>query len=133
MALIPEVAAGHAAACELLVDTGVAIKDPNVLTVTPSDPIGMFASFQPAYSVVAVPLPEGINLVYNGRFGFAEDNEIVWYPAAHDDPEFTAKLKPVLMPAVEKFLAHAAADKQKQHAENPDGIHESYEAIRELK
>lgn len=133
MALYPEVAAGYAAARELLVDTGVSIKDPNVMPVFSDDPLNMFASFPPAYSVVAVPLPEGINLVRNGRFGFADEFEIVEYPVAHDDPEFTAKLKTVLMPVVEKFLAHAAADEKKQRAENPGGIHESYEAIKEVK
>lgn len=134
MAPYPEVVAGYNAARELLADTGVRIKDPSVFTPISSDPLNMFASFPPAYSVDAVPLPEGINMVRNGRFGFV-DNEyrIVKYPVSHDDPEFTAKLKDVLMPVVEEFLAHAAADEKKQRAENPDGIHESYEAIREVK
>lgn len=133
MALIPEVAAGYNAARELLTDTGVRIKDPSVLTVIPSDPLGLFASFPPAYSVDAVPLPEGINMIRNGKFGFIETTQLVKYPAAHDDPEFTAKLKDVLMPVIEKFLAHAAADEKKERAESPDGIHESYEAIKEIK
>lgn len=134
MALYPEVVAGHAAARELLVDTGVSIKDPNVMPVFSDDPLNMFAGFPPAYSVLAVPLPEGINMVYNGRFGFVDNMyEMVEYPVAHDDPEFTAKLKTALMPVVEKFLAHAAADEKKQRAENPSGIHESYEAIKEVK
>jgi hypothetical protein len=133
MALYPEVVAGHRAAKELLVDTGVSIKDPSVVPVFSNDPLNMFASFPPAYSVLAVPLPEGINMVRHGKFGFAEEFRIVEYPVAHDDPEFTAKLKDVLMPVVEEFLAHAAADEKKQRAENPDGIHESYEAIHEVK
>lgn len=134
MALIPAVAAGYTAARELLAGTGISIKNPGVMTVIPSDPINLFASFPPAYSVLAVPLPEGINLVYNGRFGFADDMyELVEYPVAHDDPEFTAKLKDVLMPVVEKFLAHAAADEKKQRADNPGGIHESFEAIKEVR
>jgi len=134
MALIPGIVAGLNAARELLVDTGVRIKDPSVFTPISSDPLTMFASFPPAYSVDAVPLPEGINMVYNGRFGFVDNlYEMVTYPVAHDDPEFTARLKTVLMPVVEKFLAHAAADEKKQRGENPGGIHESYEAIEEIK
>lgn len=134
MGLYPEVVAGYNAARELLADTGVRIKEPGVFTPISSDPMNLFASFPPAYSVDAVPLPEGINMVYNGRFGFVDNlYEMVAYPVAHDDPEFTAKLKAVLMPVVEKFLAHAAADEKQQRAENPGGIHESYEAIKEVK
>lgn len=134
MGLYPEVVAGYDAVRELLAGTGVRIKDPSVFTPISSDPLTMFASFPPAYSVDAVPLPEGINMVYNGRFGFSGNlYEMVAYPVAHDDPEFTAKLKDVLMPVVEKFLAHAAADEKKQRAENPGGIHESFEAITEIK
>lgn len=134
MAPYPEVVAGYNAVRELLADTGVRIKDPSVFTPISSDPLTMFASFPPAYSVDAMPLPEGINLIYNGRFGFVDNRyEMVKYPVPHDNPEFTARLKDVLMPVVEEFLAHAAADEKKQRAENPGDIHESYEAIEEIK
>jgi hypothetical protein len=134
MGLFPEIIAGYEAAKELLEGTGVRLKDPGVMPVFSHDPLTMFASFPPAYSVEAVVLPGGINMVYNGRFGFADSRyEMLDYPTAHDAPDFKEKLKAVLMPKVEEFLAHAAKDKAQKHAENPGGIHESYEAIREIK
>lgn len=134
MALYPEIVAGYEAAKELLEGTGVRIKDPTVPPVFSNDPLTMFASFPPAYSVEAVALPEGINMVYNGRFGFSGNRyEMVDYPTAHDAPDFKEKLKAVLMPKVEEFLAYAAKDKAQQHADHPGEIHESYEAIREVK
>lgn len=133
MDLYPEVVAGYDAARELLADTTVTVRDPNVLPGIPSDPIELLGSFPPAYSVLAMPLPEGINMVRHGKFGFIATTRLVEYPVPHDDAEFTAKLKEVLMLVVEEFLAEAAADEKRQRAESPEGIHESREAIREIK
>lgn len=133
MSVYPSALAGYEAALTLLDGTGVRVKDPRVMTVTPSDPLGMFASFPPAYSVDAIPLPEGINLARHGRFGFGAEYRMVAYPVAHDHPEFISELKSVLMPVVGEFLAKAAADEKAERTASPNGPHESYDAIREIK
>jgi hypothetical protein len=133
MALYPEIVAGYAAARELLASTDVAVKNPATFgTAMPTDMVELFASFPPAYSVEAVPLPEGINVVRNGRYGFTGTNEIVRYPVAHDAPDFTARLGEALMPVIERNLADAAAEREREHAADPGGVHESSEAIREI-
>lgn len=133
MTIYPSALAGYQAALVLLDGTGVRVKDPRVMTVTSDDPMTMFASFPPAYSVDAVPLPEGINLVRTSRFGFATEYRMVDYPVPHDHADFTSELKSVLMPVVEEFLAKAAADEKAERAADPTGVHESYQAIREVK
>lgn len=133
MGFYPSAIAGYEAALQLLEGTGVRVKDPRVMSVISDDPLTMCASFPPAYSVDAVPLPEGINMCRQGRYGFGTEYRMVDYPVAHDHPDFTAELKRVLMPVVEEFLAKAAADETAQRAADPTGVHESYEAIREVK
>jgi hypothetical protein len=137
MALYPEIVAGYAAARELLAGTDVAVKDPATFgTAMPTDMVELLASFPPAYSVEAVPLYEGINVIRNGRYGFTGTftgtSEIVRYPVAHDAPDFTVRLGEALMPVIERNLADAAAEREREHAANPGGVHESSEAIREI-
>lgn len=130
----PSAVAGYEACLELLEGTGVRIKDPTVMSAIPfDDPLGVAASFPPAYSVDAVVLPEGINLVRTGKYGFAKTFRVVEYPVSHEDPDFRSELKSVLMPVVEEFLAAAKADEQKEHAADPIGPHESCEAIKEIR
>lgn len=134
MALFPEIVAGYEAAKAILADTDVILKDPHVRTVVPTDPIGLMASFPPAYSVEAVPLPEGINVLWDGRYGLGGEHQLVPYPAPIDDPQFTEKLAEVLLPVVEDFKARAQAEKLKDYAQDaPGSVYEARDAIREVK
>lgn len=129
----PSAVAGYEACLELLEGTGVRIKDPRVMTVIPTDPLGLFASSPLAYSVDAYPLPGGVNMAWFGKFGMRGTWRMVDYPVPHDDPNFRQELKAVLTPVVEEFLAAAAADEKLERAADPSGVHESYQAIKEIR
>jgi hypothetical protein len=135
MSIYPSVLAGYQALLDYRkgMPARLRLRDPRVPPVRPRDPLGVMASFPPAYSVEVVPLPEGINVCRFGKFGFGEQFQMVDHPVPHDDPSFAARLIEAIGPVVEEFLAAAEAHEKAERAANPTGPHESYEAIREVR
>lgn len=135
MALYPEIVAGYEAAKTILADTGVRLEDPTVIrTGFPTDPIGIMASFPPAYSVDAHVLREGINVGWVKRFGLGNEFRLVEYPVPYTDPDFVEKLREPLLAAVADFKAKAQAEKLKDFAQDaPGDVYEARDAIREVK
>lgn len=133
MALFPEIVAGYEAARSILADSGVDLTVPGARSI-PTDPIGLINSAPAAYSVSGYVLCEGVNLCWNGRFGFDKDWQLVTYPVPYTDPAFQEKLAEVLLPTVEDFKQRAQAEKLRDYAQDaPGSVYEARDAIREVK
>ena len=133
MSSYPEILAGYAATVNILGDKDINVRHVGQgLQNLPKDPIALMASFPPAYSVEVMVLREGANLLLNKRFGFLDDTKLIEWPVATDSPDFEEKLREVLIPAVEVFERKAAAERERAMAEDPNGPHESRDAIRRI-
>jgi hypothetical protein len=135
MAIYPEILAGYEAAATILANAGVSLTAIGALSAPiPTDLMGMMAAQPAAYSVEAIALREGINLCWNGKFGFDKGWQLVKYPVPHTDPVFAERLVEVLLPVVEEFKAKAQEEKLKDYAQDkPEDVYEAVDAITEVK
>lgn len=79
------------------------------------------------------PSTRGIRLCWNARFGDDQDWQTVEYPAAHDDPAFTDRLREVLLPAVVDYTSRAQERKLADYDQAaPGDVYEARDAIREV-
>lgn len=132
MSIYPEILAGYGAALKAVEGMAVDVHEPGVYRGIPSDPIEMIASGPAAYSILLMPLQEGINVCRHGRYGFLEDTTMVNYPVVHTDATFDDRLREVLRPVVEAELAKANEEKQVAITEHgPKGI-EARDAVRRI-
>lgn len=135
MAVYPEILAGYEAAKTILADTGVILTALGVRsTAYATDPMAIIAASPAAYSVEAIALREGINLCWNGRYGFDKGWCLVEYPVPHTDPAFVERLAELLLPVVADFQAKAQEEKLKDYAKDkPGDVYEAVDAITEVK
>lgn len=122
MSIYPEILAGYGAALKALDGLDVTVKEPGVMSI-PTDPIEMIMSSPDAFSILCVPLPDGINVCRHKIYGFLDDCTMVDYPCPTDAPDFDEQLAAVLRPVVEQQLAIAADKRGEALADaGPSGI-----------
>jgi hypothetical protein len=132
MAIYPEILAGYQAAVAILAGSGAVVKDPRVPTVISSDPIAMVAAGPAAYSVLVVPLQDGVNVCRFGRFGIGMTIRFVEYPCSHEESDFPERFASVLTEVVDAELRAAAKERADAIAKHGPGGIEAWDQIRRI-